>query len=80
MRSINLASIVTWAAIGLGLAACTYDVPGMARCHEGAFVSFCVVNVGPGQQLIGSASGVVPALGNAATGAGIAAWSAHGLK
>lgn len=57
----------------LALAGCSYterDPDGYreASCHERAFMTYCVINVKPGQTVVGSASGIVPAIGGATGG------------
>jgi hypothetical protein len=57
----------------LVLGGCSYRVADPegyleADCHNGAFTSFCVINVKPGQTVVGSASGIVPAIGGATGG------------
>ena len=39
-----------------------------ASCHARAYVAYCVINVKPGQVVVGNASPVVSAIGGAAGG------------
>jgi hypothetical protein len=54
----------------LALSGCSYEVTTvrgtyLADCYNGTVISFCVVEVPPGSQLVGSASGLLPSIGAA---------------
>jgi hypothetical protein len=66
-----LQKILPAVAIVLLLAGCMHPAGDLGECYDGAFTSFCRVDLPNGQAAVAPGTGMMPAIGSALAGVGM---------